>query len=422
MNRIAFTLTLLLALPAAAAGSAVAGPQTGNGPAVADPQSEDVSLADPRTEHGSAVADPRTDDGFPGLSLRIRDEVGPAGSIVQVKVDVTEPKPISSGKGKVKVKGIVTVQGIALMNEDQDTYGVALVRGDELTFNITSPSSLFGTPNDYPILGIAGTVDRDASNGARFPLTIEASGLAFTGPAGTVYATEIQNGQLIVGNGVTIGDVSPGSSVVPAGGVVHITGTNFQPDTRLQFHEVNIAEQRFISSKQIDVVLASRTQMHGMRIRARNPDKSEATYFSYERTTPAGSSNDSVLKDVYPLFAPVEHTDAIVALPRPSSRRHRAAGPSRPVQSGKHVTGFALQNLNNSAATASIELLDANGNPYAVNTIPVGADRYLVREINEVFGSVTPPHAIRIRSTTPLQVLGLTADHSTGTAAALPPQ
>ncbi len=373
-----------------------------------------------------APVDPRTDDGFAGLSLRIRDESGPAGSIVQVKVDVTEPKPISSGKGKVKVKGIATVAGIALMNEHQDTYGVAMVNGDELTFNITSPSGVFGTPADYPILGIAGTVDQSAPNGQSFPLTIDASGLGFTGPNGTVYATEITNGRLTVANGVTIGDVKPGSSAVPAGGVVHLYGTNFTPNTRIQFNEADIREQRFINSRQIDIVVGSRTEMHGMRIRARNDekdDKSEATYFSYERTTASGTSNDSLLRAAVPLFAPIEYTTATVTLPTRVARRHRAAGPSRPSAPQSNITSaIALQNLNPSSADAIVELLDAQGNVYAVNTIAIGAGRYWVREIGEIFGIVTPPAAVRVRSTTPLQVLGLTADHSQNTVTALGPQ
>jgi len=363
-------------------------------------------------------------DGFPGLSLRIRDEAGPAGSIVQVKVDVTEPKPISSGKGRVKVGGLTTVQGIALMNENQDTYGVALVDGNELTFAITSPSSVFGTPADYPILGIAGTVASDAKIGSTFPLTIDGAALGFRDPSGAPYAFEITNGQLTVANGVTIGDVSPGSSIVPAGGWVHITGTNFTPETRLQLNEADVIETHFINNTRIDVRLGRATEMHGMRIRARNPDKSEATYFSYERTTAEGESNDSILRNAVPLFAPVSFTNAIVKMPASrTSRRHRAAGPSRASQVANNVIlGFALQNFNSSSVTASIELLDAGGNPYAVNTLTIGPDRHLVRALGDVFGVVSPPSAIRIRSNAPLQVLGLTADHSAGTAAALPPE
>jgi hypothetical protein len=366
---------------------------------------------------------PRTNDG-PGLSLRVNDEAAPVGSIVQIKVDVTEPKPISTGRGKIKIKHLTPVQGIVLMNEGQDTYGLAIIDGEDLSFVITSPSSLFGTSADYPILGIAGTVS-SASAGATFPLTLDPAGLGFRDPSGTVYPTEIRNGTLTIdANAVAIGDVSPGSATVPAGGVVRISGVNFTPNTRLQLSETSVAQQRFINSQRIDVVLGQTTNMHGLRIRARNDEKnnkSESEYFSYERTTASGSSNDPMLSKVVPLFAPTVYTSATIDLPRQSSGagRRRAA---RTLAASKTTLGVALQNLETSNASVTIELLDGSGNPYAINTVSVGPDRFLVREISELFGIVAPPSGVRLRSNVPIHILGLLADSSTGTAAAVPPR
>lgn len=364
----------------------------------------------------------------PGLSLRIADETGPAGSIVQIKIEVTEPKPISTGRGKIKVRGVSTVNGIVLMNEGQDTYGVAMVDGDELSFAITSPSSVFGTPADYPILGIAGTVDAGASSGTTFPLSLNPAGLGFLDPSGAVYPTEITDGVLRVSPAaIAIGDVSPGSTLVPAGGVVRISGANFTPNTRLQLNEAAIAQQRFIDSQTIEVVLAQPARMHGMRIRARNEGKngeerSETEYFSYERTSSIGASSDAIFAKTVPLFAPATYTEAVVDLPRRAGRRHRAMRPSQGSGPAAARAGIALQNLESSNATVSIELLDAAGNPYAVNTVSIGPDRHFVRELAEIFGIVSPPSSIRIRSSLPIHILGLTADPTTGGAAALPPR
>ena len=372
-----------------------------------------------------AVAAAAQADG-PGLSLRIADEAAPAGSVVQIKIEVTEPKPISTGRGKIRTRGIATVNGIVLMNEGQDTYGVAMVDGEELTFAITSPSSLFGTPDDYPILGIAGTVAPGASSGTSFPLTLDAGAIGFRDPSGAVYPFEIDNGTLTVSPGaVTVGDVSPGSGIVPAGGVVRITGRNFLPSTRVRLGEADIIEQRFISSERIDVVVGQATRMHGMRVRVRNDERnarSESEYFSYERTTALGATSDPILSKAVPLFAPASYTTATIDLPRTSSsRKMRSVRPARPAGGSAQRVGFALQNLEASAATVTVELLDAAGHPYAVNTVQVGPDQHYVREVGEVFGLVRPPSALRIRSSVSIQVLGLTADPATGTAAALPP-
>jgi hypothetical protein len=380
----------------------------------------------------------RPNDG-PGLSLRVTDEAAPAGSIVQIKVEVTEAKPISTGRGKIKIKGVSAARqvsvlatdaqaaaanaSILLMNPGQDTYGLALMDGEDLTFAVTSPSNLLGTHLDAPILAIAATVP-NASPGTRFPIELDANGLGFRDPSGIIYPTEIQNGSVTVSRGaIAISDVTPGSSIVPAGGLVRITGVNFTADTRLQLSEASIAAQRFISSHEIDVVLGQTTNMHGLRIRARNDEKdnkSECVYFSYERTTSGGASNDPILGRVVPLFAPATYTTATIDLPKVTSGKRRSAGPSRGSSSSKTV-GFALQNLQTSTATVTVELLDRSGNPYAINTISIGPDRSLVQELGEVFGLAAPPSALRIRSNVPIQVLGLTADRSTGSAAALPP-
>jgi hypothetical protein len=354
---------------------------------------------------------------FAGLSLRIDDESAPAGSIVQVKVTVTEPKPISTGKGKIKVKGLSSIEGIALMNRDQDAVGIALVDGDEVTVTVRSASSLFGTSADYPILAVAGTVDPGASVGSKFPLTIQPDALKFVGPAGTDYPLEIKNGVLTVANVISISDVIPGSSLLPAGSVVSIRGTNFTPTTRLQLSETAVAQTRFISSNQIDLVLAQSADMHGLRIRARN-DNSEATYFSYQRTRAMSPSSDPLLSGAVPLFAPHSSAAATVTLPR--MRRGRPVARTG-ASSSSSAYGFAIQNLQKTPADATIELLDASGHPYAVNRFSVSPDRYLVRSLNETFGPVIAPSAIRMTSNVPLQFLGVIEDPPRTSVTPIPP-
>jgi hypothetical protein len=361
-------------------------------------------------------------DGFAGLSLRVSDESAPAGSIVQIKIDVTEPKPISTGKGTIKVKGISTIQGISLMNRGQDSFGLALVDGEDLRFVIASPAGLFGTTADYPIVTVAGTVAPGAAPGTTFPLTFGADALHFIGPSGSTYPLELTDGRLTVANSVTIGDVSPGSSVVPAGGVVQIRGTNFTPSTRLQFSETSVAETRYINSQRIDVVLAQTTDMRGLRIRAKNPDNSQSTYFAYERTRPLSVSSDSILAKSVPLFAATSATTSILRFAQTPGRRRAvghgaAASAVRPAP----INAFAIQNLNGSSITAQLELLDSAGHTYAVNSVSIGPDQYLVRSIAEQFGIVAAPAALRITSNAPLHTLGIVADHFDDSAYAIPP-
>jgi hypothetical protein len=112
---------------------------------------------------------------FPGVSLSVSRETAPPGGIAQMKVFVTEPKPISTGGAFMTFDAYADVVGIALMNPNQDVAGVALVRGTDVSLAFTSPSATFGTSVDYPVLAVAGHVPADAPIGAYYPLTIDAT-------------------------------------------------------------------------------------------------------------------------------------------------------------------------------------------------------------------------------------------------------
>jgi len=72
---------------------------------------------------------------FAGVSLKIADEKVPPGGIAQVKLFVTEPRPISTAGGKFALDGFDAIEGVALMSPGGDAMGVGRVdlasRGDE---------------------------------------------------------------------------------------------------------------------------------------------------------------------------------------------------------------------------------------------------------------------------------------------------
>jgi len=345
---------------------------------------------------------------FPGVSLSVSTETAPPGATAQVKISLTEPRPILTGGGSLSFSSFDTLSGIALMGPGQDAWGVALERGTAIQLSVVSTSSLFGTSLDYPILAIAGRVPAAAPIGSAFALSLDPAAFHFLDPSGVAYPVETSPGQLIVAKGVSIGNVSPGSAVVPAGGTVTITGTNFEPGTDIRFKEVKLAQVRFVSSTRMDVVLAETATMHGMTITAKNPDRTQSTYFSYQRTRPMSLSADPVMQFAVPLFPPKTVTTAIVSLPEPEN----------------HVTrGVALQDIDATGAYAAIELLDAAGNALAVSGAYVEPSTFVVRELSELFGPIPPnASAIRVLSSAPIQVMGLTANQELGTASPIASQ
>jgi hypothetical protein len=339
---------------------------------------------------------------FPGVSLSVSRETAPPGGIAQMKVFVTEPKPISTGGAFMAFDAYADVVGIALMNPNQDVAGVALVRGTDVSLAFTSPSATFGTSLDYPVLVVAGHVPVDALIGAKYPLTIDATALQLLDPNGVAYPVEVKPGFLVAESGVSIHDISPGSAVVPAGGVVTITGSNFSPKTNIRFKESRLAQVRYISPRRIDVVVARTTTMHGMHVKAKNPDGSQATYFSYQRTRSASPSTDPVLQYAVPLLPPATVTAATVALPPAAAAT---------------TYGIAVQNIEPADAVASVDLIDAGGVTIGNASLSVPSRRYVVRELVELFG-FAPDGAARIRVTSaaPIQVIGIAANQTAGTA------
>lgn len=167
-----------------------------------------------------------------GVSLSVSKETAPPGGMAQVKVYITEPKPISTGGGSFTFEAYESVEGIALMNELEDVTGVALVRGSQVAIR-TSPSATFGLDPDYPVLAVAGRVPADTPLGTKFPLSFNPATLQLADPAGNWYVIETKAGHLVAWPGVSIHDVNPGSAVVPRGGVVTLSGSGFDPRTEI---------------------------------------------------------------------------------------------------------------------------------------------------------------------------------------------
>ena len=364
-----------------------------------------ITLALPATVFASGGNGGGGTTTFPGVSLSVSKEMAMPGALAQMKVFITEPKPITTGGGSLTFSSYSSISGIALSSHAQDTIGVALVRGSAINLSMISPSATFGDVIDYPLLTIVGRVPDATPVGTKIPMTIDPSSLQLYDPTGALYPVEVKNGFLVAGPTVSIGDVNPGSAIVPAGGVVTITGTNFVPGTSIKFAEAKISQIRYISPTQIDVVLGTTANMHGMMIKASNPDGTADVYFSYQRTRADSTSSDPVMQYAVPLLPPVLLTTAAVTLP--------ARAPST-------TYGIALQNIGGATANANVDALDALGNPLATAPLSVNSSRFVVRELSELFGIVPEGTvSLRVTSDTPIEVMGIAADQVNGTASAI---
>ena len=346
----------------------------------------------------------KTADNALAISLKALDESAAPGAVGQMKVFVTEPAPISTGRGGVRFAAFAAVDGIALTGTDNATWATAIVDGSQIDLSVVSPASTFGLDSSYPIFTIAGRVAASTPVGSSFPFILDPADITFRDPAGAVYPVEGDQATLTVASrAMTIDDVQPGSADLPNGAVVRVLGTNLTPKTLIKFNDAKIAYTRFVSSSEIDVVLGCSTSMHGRRIRATNPDGTQATYYSYQRTRPAGASTDAAFARVVPVFPKQTSTFAIVDL------------------SGDFA-GIALQNIESSDAVVNARLVRGDGVVLSSTTVSLKSYRYLVRSIPELFGiSYAPGLSVHIHASSPVETMGVSVAGD-GSVSPIPPR
>ncbi len=325
-----------------------------------------------------------------GVSLKVSREVAPPGAISQMKVFVTEPKPITTGYAWMDFDGFSDIEGIALGSED--SAGIAVVRGGRIVLTVSSPNASFGMDPDYPVLTVAGRVPATSPVGVRIPMTVDPAALQLTDPSGALYLAEVKDGFLLSGGTLSIGDVVPGSGTVEAGGVVSIFGTGFRPDTRVRLKETVLTAVRYVSPTRIDVILADPTRMQGVAVRATNRDGAGVTYFSYQRTRRSGATTHPVLREVVPIFAEA------------TSEKHA-------IDVSAATAGIALQNRDTTRTFVLAELSDASGLPVAAGFIEIPSRSFVVRSIEEIFGwKPGTPGVVTLVGVTAVQAMGVDVD------------
>jgi hypothetical protein len=331
-----------------------------------------------------------------GVSLKISKESAPPGGLVQMKVFVTEPKPISTAFADVSLGDFSDVAGIAVDSPSHDALGVAVVSGSRLRISILSPSTTFGTAPDYPVLTFAGRVSPTAPLGEVFPIDMDPASIEFRDPGGAVYPSSFNPGSVLVAAGVGIEDVTPGSGTVGVGDVVTLVGRSFSRGTKVKVKEAILSAVSFVDPEHLQLTFATAIRLHGAGIDAANPDGTRSKYFSYQRTYRQAASLEPTLHDAVPVFADLAVTGATVDI----------VG---------HSTGLALQNRDAGTVTVTCELVSASGAATARRTVTLQPRRFLLLDLMELFGvPYSTSQSVRVRSQAPIQVMGVAVDAAGG--------
>lgn len=347
---------------------------------------------------------------FSGVSLSVESPTVPPGGLLQMQVFMTEPKPILKGKQGVKASRAAAVaasasvlgpmRDAALFSTGSDVSGVAVTGAAGTEFFFSSPLSSFGMLEDTPVITIAYPVSPTANDGQSASLQLDPNNSLWLDPGGNQYPVELKSGTMTVGGSLSISDVVPGAGTVPAGTVFSIKGVGFQPATKIDFGEGKVVTQEFVSSNQINVTLRGAFRPRGQRIRLENPGNERVTYFPYQRTSRIGNSTHALLAASYPLFPQTSLT----------------LGYFRSTLHGTMFSGLALQNLNSTQVTATLQLFSKAGVLLSEHTVAMGKNTRFVRDLAELFPGVVPADGTKltVTSTRGIQMLGLLGDDATG--------
>jgi hypothetical protein len=340
------------------------------------------------------------------VSFHIPNEMAPPGGVVQMKIEVTEPSPISGGRPGFAMTGFGDLAGVALFNGTGDVSGVATRNDDRVTVSYSSTTGPIGS--DYPIMTLSLTIPPNAIPGQQTLFSLDPSSTWTLGTGGVVGFKAPPPAIVTVGGTVSVTGVVPGGGVLPVGTVVSVRGIGFQEKTQLQTN-AKIGPVQFVSPYEIQFTIAESTDMTGKRIEVTNPDGSRDVYFSYLRGIPALISARPLLQRSEPAFSGWTYSQATF-------------GPLVP-DTGDHYAALALQNPGLQPVIIELQLYTAAGEAAGNATLTLASGARILAELSEVMGGLSAPPGgyVGVRATTPIQAFGVIGDESQGTTTTLLP-
>jgi hypothetical protein len=368
------------------------------------------------------------------IGMKVLDTSVPPGGIFQWQLSNTEPKPIGHGSTRPTVP-TGPVRGVAINDPSGHAAGIAVVTPSNIGIQITSPDALLGTDVSYPVVTMSMPLSASLTPGQTFPISIDTSNTLFADASKNYTTLEFAPGTLTIAPAGSpyVSDVIPGGGLLADRSTIRILGANFSAaNTRVSIEGTQIlsSDVTFVNSGEIDVKICNGAadgvatcpgtgatfQLDGERVRVKDQSTNFVNeYYSYRRADDAGTSNNTLVTEVHPMFSRQTYLAATIPL----------------VNTGTQFTGLALQNTSGTNDGIKIELLDANSaslNPPATFSFILNTGNKIARDvIQDWFGGSVPAGAAKVRMTVtsgnaPVQALGMLGDTAAGTVAPVIPQ
>ena len=310
-----------------------------------------------------------------GVSIALTNEVVPAGSIAQVKVMLTEPKPIIRTGMKASFDESFFDEFLGLA-AGGGLHGVGIVNGGKLRLELTNltPDALQA---GYPLVTIAVKTKPGLPLGYKVPVSLDMSFSNWIDTSGVAYTSEMKPGSVAIGGTQFIGNVIPGGGTIPAGATFKAIGGGF---TKNESARVEGARLRSVSGTEMLFEVKAPLKLDGLRIVAQNGFKDQTTYYAYPRGIKTAPSTNPALNGVVPIFPITANLKAQAGL---------GGDPNT-------VLGVGLQNPTSTDTSVELHIVDVLGRNLSEAKVTVKAGEVLLRSFEELSGAPNPVGAFAI--------------------------
>lgn len=342
---------------------------------------------------------------YKGLWLKVSDEVAPAGGVVQVRVTLTEPKPIIRTRMDLEFDGSIIdeILSVSVFSENGEAAGTALRIGNIIRIEVTSPTGNLGSAERLPLVAVAARLRTDAPPGstAVFRLRPEST---FQEEEDELWEIEDNApGVVKAGGDLSIDDLWPTGGLIRPGQTIRILGRGFQPSSQIEIEDAPFAMTTVVSATEIRVTANEPFLLDQRRISIVNSEESQTSFIPTLRGRDTAPSAYDLLAATYPLFGPVAASSASIRLPSESD----APG---------HFAGLALQNPGADTVTVHIDAVSCSGVLLGATTITLNRQQRIVRHLDELLPGVRRigGATLRLESSSPIQFLGLEGNLNAG--------
>ena len=349
---------------------------------------------------------------YAGLWLETSRETVPAGGVAQIRITLTEPKPIIRTRLMMDFNEAVvdSVSNIGVFSENGEAVGTAIRVGGRIFVEVLSPSANLGTVEEIPLLGFSMRMRKDAPVGTSTSVAISEDSI-FYKPNGAAWHVESNvAGSLTVGGELSIDDVIPGGGVVQPGEAIRIMGRGFRPDSVVTVDGQALGNATYISDNEIQWRSDTPVLMDQREIAVANGDTVVQTVVAVLKGAQRSWSAYDLLAATSPLFSPRAARSSTISVSDSAGEAYNFAA-------------IALQNPQDATASVKLELVAADGASLGAMTINLGSRERFMRLLAELFpyaptiGGAT----LKIDSDQPLQVLGMEGSLMDGSAHPITP-